>query len=79
MRSMPQTLGHRLHCWQWHQHKLVITSDSTGVENSVQISVTGDGDGNNTDASGLSRLSFNATVGTSNVYKHKLHQTRLLR
>jgi flagellar hook-associated protein 2 len=50
-------------------HRLVITSDSTGAENSVQISVTGDADGSNTDASGLSRLSFNATVGTSNVYQ----------
>ena len=50
-------------------HNLVITTDATGAENSVQISVTGDGDGNNTDSSGLSRLSFNATVGTSNVYQ----------
>ena len=50
-------------------HNLVITTNSTGAENSVQISVTGDGDGNNTDATGLSRLSFNATVGTSNVYQ----------
>lgn len=50
-------------------HNLVITSDATGAENSVQISVTDDGDGNNTNTSGLSRLSFNATVGTSNVYQ----------
>lgn len=50
-------------------YKLVITSDATGAENSVQISVTDDGDGNNTNTSGLSRLSFNATVGTSNVYQ----------
>jgi flagellar hook-associated protein 2 len=50
-------------------YNLVITSDATGAANGVQISVTGDGDGNNTNTTGLSRLSFNATVGTSNVYQ----------
>ena len=50
-------------------YRLIITSDSSGAENSFQIAVTDSGDSNNTDANGLSRLAFNSTAGTSNVYQ----------
>ena len=50
-------------------YQLLISSDDTGVENSVQISVSDSGDSNNTDANGLSRLAFNASAGTTNVYQ----------
>ena len=50
-------------------YRLIITSDSSGAENSFQIAVTDTGDSNNTDANGLSRLAFNSTAGTSNVYQ----------
>ena len=41
-------------------YKLVFSSDETGVENAIDIAVTDTGDGNNTDALGLSRLSYTA-------------------
>ncbi|MDG2442558.1 MAG: flagellar filament capping protein FliD [Luminiphilus sp.] len=50
-------------------YQLLISSDDTGVENSVQISVSDSGDSNNTDVNGLSRLAFNASAGTTNVYQ----------
>lgn len=50
-------------------YQLLISSDDTGVENSVQISVSDSGDNNNTDVNGLSRLAFNASAGTTNVYQ----------
>ena len=42
-------------------YRLVLTSSSTGADNSIALSVTDTGDSNNTDASGLSRLSFNSS------------------
>ena len=50
-------------------YRLVMTSDATGAENSVEISVTDTGDSNNTDNNGLSRLAFNSSVGTTNAYQ----------
>jgi flagellar hook-associated protein 2 len=50
-------------------YRLVIQSQKTGAENSISISVADSGDGNHTDGNGLSRLSFNASVGASNVYQ----------
>lgn len=42
-------------------NRLVMTSKDTGASSSIKISV-GDGDGNDLDASGLSRLAFDPTV-----------------
>lgn len=42
-------------------YRLVLTSSSSGADNSIAISVTDAGDSNNTDANGLSRLSFNSS------------------
>ena len=50
-------------------YRLVLTADATGAENGVQISVSSDGDGNDTDGNGLSRLAFNSAVGTANVHQ----------
>jgi len=50
-------------------YRLVISSDATGAENSVEISVSDTGDSNNTDNFGLSRLAFNSSVGTTNAYQ----------
>ncbi len=41
-------------------YTLVITSDETGVENAMEISVTDTGDGDNDDLNGLSQLSYTA-------------------
>ena len=40
--------------------RMVLTSDNTGAKNSMEISVTGDADGNNIDNIGLSRFAFNS-------------------
>lgn len=42
-------------------YRLLLTTDDTGVSNSLAISVSGDGDGNDGDAAGLSQLAFDAT------------------
>jgi len=42
-------------------YKLVITSNQTGLDNAIDIAVTDTGDGNGTDANGLSRLSYTGT------------------
>jgi flagellar hook-associated protein 2 len=42
--------------------RLLLSSDETGVTNSLAITASGDGDGNNTDATGLSALAFDATT-----------------
>jgi len=39
-------------------YRLVLTSDETGLENSMEITVSGDGDGDDTDALGLSQLVY---------------------
>lgn len=41
--------------------RLVLSSDESGLENSIQVSVT-DGDGNNTDALGLSQFAFDGVA-----------------
>ena len=41
-------------------YQLLLTSENSGASNAISISVT-DNDGNNTDTSGLSRFSFDAT------------------
>ena len=48
-------------------NRLVVTSTASGASNTLKIDVT-DGDGNNTDTSGLSQLAYNptATVGAGN-------------
>ena len=50
-------------------YRLLLSSESSGAENSMQISVTDTGDSNDTDASGLSRLAFNSSAGVANVYQ----------
>lgn len=50
-------------------YRLIISSDSSGAENSLAITVADSGDSNNTDTNGLSRLAFNSSVGTTNVYQ----------
>lgn len=46
--------------------RLILTSDDTGTENALSISVSGDSDGNNTDSSGLSAfVNANMTTVTS--------------
>jgi flagellar hook-associated protein 2 len=42
-------------------YRLLFTSDSTGADNAITATVTADGDGNDANNSGLSRLSFNGT------------------
>ena len=54
---------------QGGNYRLLISSEASGAENSLQISVSDSGDSNDTDANGLSRLAFNASAGTSNVYR----------
>lgn len=51
--------------------RLVIRSLDTGAENGFRIQVTGDGDGNDSDAAGLSALSFDASGGTSQLTRTK--------
>lgn len=41
-------------------YRMVLTSDATGAENSLNITVTGDGDADNTNNAGLSRLAYHA-------------------
>ncbi len=43
-------------------YRLLINSGSTGAENSLEVTVTADGDGNDTDTGGLSALAFNASA-----------------
>ena len=50
-------------------YRLLLSSNSTGAENSLEISVSDTGDSNNTDANGLSRLAFNGSSGVANVYQ----------
>ena len=54
---------------QGSAYRLLLSSDASGAENSIQISVTDSGDSNNTDSNGLSRLAFNASAGTANAYQ----------
>nr|MDJ0882354.1 flagellar filament capping protein FliD [Gammaproteobacteria bacterium] len=46
-------------------YRMVLTSEKTGANNSMEITVAGDGDGNNNDNSGLSQLAFNASAQSS--------------
>ncbi len=49
-------------------YRLALSSDNTGVANVMKVSVSGDGDGNDTDAAGLSAFVFDpATAGTKNL------------
>ncbi len=51
-------------------YRLVLASENAGAKNSMEIVVSGDGDGNNTDTSGLSRLAFNSsTTNTAQTIK----------
>ncbi|MFT5218341.1 MAG: flagellar hook-associated protein 2 [Planctomycetota bacterium] len=43
-------------------YRLTLTSDFSGVENALEISVSDSGDGNDTDAAGLSSLAYNAVA-----------------
>jgi flagellar hook-associated protein 2 len=43
-------------------YRLLINSEDTGAQNSLEISVSDTGDGNDTDAAGLSALAFNASA-----------------
>ncbi len=46
-------------------YRLLLSSQDSGVNNSMEITVSGDGDGNDNDNSGLSQLAFNASAQTS--------------
>ena len=50
-------------------YRLLVSSDANGAENGFKIEVTDTGDGNATDSNGLSRLAFNSSAGTANVYQ----------
>jgi flagellar hook-associated protein 2 len=50
-------------------YRLLVSSDTSGLANGIQITVSDSGDNNNTDGDGLSRLAFNASAGTANVYQ----------
>ncbi|MBT6037674.1 MAG: flagellar filament capping protein FliD, partial [Halieaceae bacterium] len=50
-------------------YRLLVSSDTSGLANGIQITVSDSGDSNNTDGNGLSRLAFNASAGTANVYQ----------
>ena len=43
-------------------YRLVFTSEDTGAANSMELTVTGDADGNDNDNAGLSQLAFNASA-----------------
>ena len=43
-------------------YRLVFTSEDTGAANSMELTVTADGDGNDIDNAGLSQLAFNASA-----------------
>lgn len=45
--------------------RLTLTSDDTGASNAMEISITDTGDANDTDASGLSALAYNALATNS--------------
>ncbi|MBC8212801.1 MAG: flagellar filament capping protein FliD [Gammaproteobacteria bacterium] len=45
--------------------RMTLLSESTGASNSMEISVSGDGDGNQLDNAGLSQLAFNAGAQSS--------------
>lgn len=46
-------------------YRLVLTSENSGAANSMEITVSGDADGNNNDNSGLSQLAYNASAQLS--------------
>lgn len=46
-------------------YRLVLTSENTGADNSMEITVSGDTDGNDNDNAGLSQLAFNASAQSS--------------
>jgi len=46
--------------------RLAVTSNATGATNSVRMTVTNDGDANDTDTSGLSALAFNPAAAINN-------------
>jgi flagellar hook-associated protein 2 len=48
-------------------YRLVLKSNDTGAENSLKITINGDGDGNNLDNVGLSRLAFDPAVPVGQV------------
>ncbi|MCB1843405.1 MAG: flagellar filament capping protein FliD [Halioglobus sp.] len=43
-------------------YRLLFSSEATGADNSIEISVSDTGDGNSTDATGLSALAFNSAA-----------------
>lgn len=46
--------------------RLVMSSEESGLDNAIEVSVSGDGDGSDTDASGLSQLAFNGSASNMN-------------
>ena len=44
------------------EYRLLLVSEKTGVENSIQLSVSGDADGSDVDLGGLSRLAFDTNT-----------------
>jgi flagellar hook-associated protein 2 len=58
--------------------RMVLTSDKTGVKNSMEITVTGDADGSNVDNMGLSRFAFNSDVQGSSIQTTEAKDAALL-
>lgn len=50
-------------------YRLLLSSTTSGAENSMEIVVSDSGDSNHTDSNGLSRLSFNSSAGVSNAHQ----------
>ena len=50
------------------QYQLFLVAEKTGVANSVALSITADGDGDNADSTGLSQLSFDASTARMTQY-----------
>ncbi|MFT7287390.1 MAG: flagellar hook-associated protein 2, partial [Halieaceae bacterium] len=55
--------------------RLLLSSQQTGADNSIEVQVDDTGDGGDTDTSGLSRLAFNAAAAAANGGVANLTQT----
>jgi flagellar hook-associated protein 2 len=58
--------------------RMVLTSENTGAKNSMEITVSGDTDGNDTDNIGLSRFAFNSAAQVSAIQTTEAKDAALL-
>lgn len=56
--------------------RLLVRSNSTGEASGFRIQVTGDGDGNNADSAGLSRLAFDPNTGSFGMSANAYQQAK---